>query len=927
MSTALPRLTSEPPAAWNEHDQYGTMNRGHSKSTPQHPASMMHGPSRQRNGFGGGNGEKAVPVPGSTPFGNGADRKSSVSQGQPLFDMARSPPTTSSKSEYGNCKFGAKCALAHYLPDGRRVNRADLDAGFAMAGRNFNYANRTEQASFPSQDPSAGDSMLNQPPFGPDYFQGQAFPLMDSDETDAFQDRYNQYQPPSALDSGLNSPPTSQFGSPPNDYQFPKSPVENLRTALNAPLPQSFDANGVSHIAKYGPLGQSVPDKFGMRSPASSSLSRQLGSPPESIVNVRNANLGSNLRNVSPLGLSPQNAEESIGQRIMHSQRTVKTRGLSASVPRSHLPYEWEEGMGAETDLLPNSLHDELLTPQEKMRRTSRADQEHGSKDHVHALAIPSGTSSKVGSPPAGSPSRFSALWAEQREKKAAESIGPSSFGHVGSPLRGSWMPNESSTPNVQISGISQAMARMQLNRVDSGELNGLRVQPSGLRHSSAPIGRFDRGISSPGLSSKKIDEEVEGVFFPMDGDDKTPNWSESTLPLVNGPELSPVLLQRARTVAAEHQQLAAANAENYDVAVAKRIGELGPVSTALKEWDDAQNSLEELNALLHDPSSDAELRSLAETDIQATTASLQLLASNLKRSLIPPHPFASMPCLIEIHPGAGGSEASLFAQSLLNMYTDFCARKRWPVTLASYSPDDSTHEAGLTDALLEVNHPGSYDVLRTEAGVHRVQRVPATEKKGRTHTSAVSVLVLPNLPDSSANAEGLNYDDPNSDYYISPAEVRSETMRARGAGGQHVNKTDSAVRLTHLPTGTVVAMQDSRSQHKNREKAWAVLRAKLAQMRREQREAEIINMRRAAMGGVARTGREDKIRTYNFSQNRVTDHRCGVESSDLDGVLGGGQSLETVMNSVREWMDEEEVRGLVAEEEMKMKGKERQQR
>lgn len=373
---------------------------------------------------------------------------------------------------------------------------------------------------------------MNQPTYGQDYFPNQAFPLMDGDEQDAFQDRYNQYPSNSALDSGLNSPPTSQFGSPPNDYLFPKSPVENLRTALNAPLPQSFDANGISHIAKYGPLGQSVPDTFGLRSPASSSLSRQLGSPPDSIVNVRNANLGSNLasnlgsnlKTTSPLGLSPQNAEESIGQRIMHSQRAIKTRGLSASVPRANLTYEWEEGLNVETDLLPNSLHDEVLTPQEKMRRMSRPDQDLTAKDHAHGLAIPSGTSSKVGSPPAGSPSRFSALWAEQREKKAAESNGPSSFGHVGSPLRGSWMPSEPSGPAVQISGISQAMARMQLNRADSGESNGPRAQSSGLRHASAPISRLDRGISSPGLSSKKIEEEVEGVFFPMDGDDK--NWS-----------------------------------------------------------------------------------------------------------------------------------------------------------------------------------------------------------------------------------------------------------------------------------------------------------------------------------------------------------------------------------------------------------------
>lgn len=437
-----------------------------------------------------------------------------------VLPLSQPPACLVDLGDQGNCKFGAKCALAHYLPDGRRVNRADLDAGLAMAGRGYGYANRQEQTPFPPQDPSVGDPMLNQPTYGPDYFPSQGFPLMDPDETDANHDRYNQYQGHSALDSGVNSPPTSQFGSPTNDYLFPKSPVENLRTALNAPLPQSFDANGISHIAQYGPFGQSVPDKFGLRSPASSSLSRQLGSPPDSIVNVRNANLGSNLRNASPLGLSPQNTDESISQRIMHSQRPNKVRGLSASVPRSNLYHEWEDGLGLETELLPNSLHDEVLTPQEKMRRMSRPDQETNSKDYARALAIPSGSSSKVGSPPAGSPSRFSALWAEQREKKANDNTVPTNVGPVGSPLRGSWMSQESSQ---QVSGISQAMARMQLNRTDSGESNGGRVHSSGLRHSSAPIGR---GISSPGLSSKKIDEEVEGEFFPMDGDDKNTTWA-----------------------------------------------------------------------------------------------------------------------------------------------------------------------------------------------------------------------------------------------------------------------------------------------------------------------------------------------------------------------------------------------------------------
>ena len=325
---------------------------------------------------------------------------------------------------------------------------------------------------------------------------------------------------------------------------------------------------------------------------------------------------------------------------------------------------------------------------------------------------------------------------------------------------------------------------------------------------------------------------------------------------------------------------------------------------------------------MLNDPSSDSELRTLAHQDIDSTTEQLVVLGSRLKNSLIPTHPFASMSCLIEIHPGAGGSEASLFAQSLLSMYIDLCTRKRWPNTLASHTADDSTHEAGLTDALLEVNHPASYDILRSEAGVHRVQRVPATEKKGRTHTSAVSVIVLPNLPENGGDAEGLDYENPESDYYISPADVRSESLRSSGAGGQHVNKTNSAVRLTHLPTGFVVRMQESRSQHKNREKAWNVLRSKLALQRREAREEEVIRVRRLAMGGVARTGREDKVRTYNYSQSRVTDHRSGMASSDLDGILAGEEALEDVMASVREWMADEEIKGLIAEEEMKPKEK-----
>jgi peptide chain release factor 1 len=263
-------------------------------------------------------------------------------------------------------------------------------------------------------------------------------------------------------------------------------------------------------------------------------------------------------------------------------------------------------------------------------------------------------------------------------------------------------------------------------------------------------------------------------------------------------------------------------------------------------------------------------------------------------------------------------------------MYTTFCAAKGWKTDLLKYDPDESVpgSESGLTDAVLEVLQPGSYNILKAEAGVHRVQRVPATEKKGRTHTSAVSVLVMPSLPASgSAGVEdtALNFEDPNSDYYINPGDVRAETMRARGAGGQHVNKTDSAVRLTHIPTGIVVGMQESRSQHKNREKAWQILRAKLAQKRREEREQELIALRRKIMGGVAMTGREDKVRTYNYSQQRVTDHRCGSETGNLPDVLEGGEALERIMQDVREWMQEQEVAALAVEEEVKVRGEERE--
>lgn len=330
-----------------------------------------------------------------------------------------------------------------------------------------------------------------------------------------------------------------------------------------------------------------------------------------------------------------------------------------------------------------------------------------------------------------------------------------------------------------------------------------------------------------------------------------------------------------------------------------------------------AIKSIVELETLLEDPATDAELRSLAVEDLEHTKSVLPAVSDKLKQALIPRHPFADLPCLLEIRPGAGGDEAGLFAFELMKMYIAFCSHHGLRSTILKQDVEEGPSEDRLTEAVLEIETPGAYDILRTESGVHRVQRVPATETKGRTHTSAVSVMVLPSFPETGSGADGdLNFDDPNSDYYVDPQEVRTEKMRASGAGGQHVNKTESAIRLTHIPTGIVISMQDSRSQHSNRKKAWQLLRAKLAERRQEAREQELMQLRRGAMGGVARMGRGDKIRTYNFGQSRCTDHRSGITIHNLANVLNGGDGLEAVMNSVRSWLVENEIEAMVAEEQ-----------
>ena len=258
---------------------------------------------------------------------------------------------------------------------------------------------------------------------------------------------------------------------------------------------------------------------------------------------------------------------------------------------------------------------------------------------------------------------------------------------------------------------------------------------------------------------------------------------------------VSPALLSRARSIANEHTALSEKLASNFDTRAAKRLGELNRTTTALKQYEKAVTTLDELDSLLKSP--DKELQELAQDDVEPTRARIEDASEALKSSLIPVHPFAHLPCLVEIRPGAGGDEAALFAGDLLRMYESFCARNGLRTSVmkletADYSSSNGSGSSAMhvQEAILEIESPGAYGMLRCEAGVHRVQRVPATESKGRTHTSAASVLVLPSL--SSENSQSLgeeDMNDPKSDYYVDPKDVRTDVLRASGAGGQHVNK------------------------------------------------------------------------------------------------------------------------------------------
>jgi peptide chain release factor 1 len=269
------------------------------------------------------------------------------------------------------------------------------------------------------------------------------------------------------------------------------------------------------------------------------------------------------------------------------------------------------------------------------------------------------------------------------------------------------------------------------------------------------------------------------------------------------------------------------------------------------------------------DMAGDASMRSFAEEELKAARAEMERLEAELQKALLPRDPNDERAIFLEVRAGTGGDESGLFAGDLLRMYTRYAERQGWPVELISESPSEL---GGYKEVVVRIGGQGAYSRLKFESGGHRVQRVPETEAQGRIHTSACTVAVLPEVAAID-------------DVVLNPAELRIDTFRASGAGGQHVNKTESAIRVTHLPTGIVVECQDSRSQHKNREKALSVLAARIKDQQLREQQAKTASTRKSLIGS---GDRSERIRTYNFPQGRVTDHRINLTLYKIDRIMDG---------------------------------------
>jgi peptide chain release factor 1 len=326
-----------------------------------------------------------------------------------------------------------------------------------------------------------------------------------------------------------------------------------------------------------------------------------------------------------------------------------------------------------------------------------------------------------------------------------------------------------------------------------------------------------------------------------------------------------------------EHELASPLSTENY-VKLSREFAELSPVIATIKAYRGIVSEIADLESLLSDPATDAEMRALAASEKPALEGRLVALEENIRLALLPKDAMDERNVIVEIRAGTGGDEASLFAGDLFRMYERYAAKQGWKVEVVSASEGSM---GGYKEIIAEVRGRGAFAKMKFESGVHRVQRVPATEGSGRIHTSTATVAVLP-------EAEEV-------DVAINEADIKVDTLRSGGAGGQHVNKTESAVRLTHLPTGIVVMMQEDRSQHRNRAKAMAILRARLYDFERQKLDSARAAERRGQVG----TGdRSERIRTYNFPQGRVSDHRINLTLYKLPQVIEG-EALGEVIDAL----------------------------
>jgi peptide chain release factor 1 len=307
--------------------------------------------------------------------------------------------------------------------------------------------------------------------------------------------------------------------------------------------------------------------------------------------------------------------------------------------------------------------------------------------------------------------------------------------------------------------------------------------------------------------------------------------------------------------------------ADEY-VKTTRELSDLNPLIDAVKTYRAAVSELKDIDAMIADGTTDAEMREMAEMERPALEERIETLAQEIRVALLPKDAMDDRNVMLEIRAGTGGDEASLFAGDLFRMYERFASLQGWKVEVVSAS--DGT-AGGYKEIIAEVKGRGAFAKLKFESGVHRVQRVPDTETQGRIHTSAATVAVLPEVEEV--------------DIEIKNDDLRIETMRAGGAGGQHVNKTESAIRITHIPTGIVVMMQDSRSQHKNRASAMNILRSRIYDAEQQRLDAARSADRKEKVGS---GDRSERIRTYNFPQGRVTDHRINLTLYKLPQVIAG---------------------------------------